>query len=124
MRFIDLLALTGAIGYAEVKAISVNANHIKTAFSDEHMELIDLDPAMTQTQVEFTCNGSLNRMKRESEGTIVWPSGNFTDISFPPNNSSLSWTTDYSNWTWYSPSDVEAVPSLWGTSGVTETAVD
>ena len=53
----------------------------------------------------------------------MWPSGNFSDISFPPNNSSLSWTKDYSTVTWYSPSDVEAVPSLWGKTGVTEAAV-
>ena len=96
MRTIDILALVGAIGYAEVKAITVHSNYNRNPSAEKPMELIAIDPDIIQNQVEFICDGSLQRLQRESKGNIVWSSGNFTDVSFPANTKSLSWTTDYS----------------------------
>lgn len=117
MQSIALLALTGAIGYSEVQALRASAQ------THNRAEVVVQDPLIVQTQVEHTCNGPLKRLLREGYSTVDWAGEKFNDVSFPPTTESLSWTTDYSTWTWFSPTRVETTPSLWGTDGVRPAAI-
>lgn len=76
---------------------------------------------ITQQPLNQTCDGSLQRLYNEAQGSIKVEGELFEDISFPANGDSI--TPGSTHETWRRPTEVDEQPSLYGEQGVRPAAI-